>query len=340
MIRALLSSSIAVAIAVTGGAAHAQKKVEATAAFQKGQQLKKEGKTAQACAAFAQSMAFDAQFGTQYNLALCYLDLGRTASAWAELNELGNKDTNEKRRADAAKRAKELEGKLTRVSIALAEQPEGLVVLRDEVDVTVLIGSAFAVDPGPHVFTARADGRREWSAKFEITGAGKTINVEIPKLEPETVVSPGTGRDDPDPDPGTGGTGGTGNVVGPGGTDPVDTGPPSPGRTRRIIALVLGGAGVVGLGAGAFYGRKAMSKADEARDVCGGELDPCFGDADYAEELVEDGRGFATISNIGFIGGGALLAAGVVLYLTAPSGVSAAPIATGDTLGMVVSAPF
>jgi hypothetical protein len=301
----------------------AAQKADATAAFQRGQQLKRDGKTAEACAAFALSMKLDAQYGTQYNLALCYLALGRTASAWAELDELSSKDPNAARRADAAKRAQELRARLTRVWVKLAQPVASLQVSRDDIDITALIGAPAPVDPGKHRFVARAPGRRDWSAEIDVAGEGKTVDVVVPALPPIAMqaaepvaapIAPSVVRE--------------------------DVAPSSPGRTRRIAGVAAFSVGVVGLAVGGVYGFRALSKGDDARHECGGEIAQCTGDTTAAQHLIDDGRSAATISNAALIAGGVLAAAGVVLYVTAPRGVTAAPLVDSSAIGAMVSARF
>jgi hypothetical protein len=87
---------------------------------------------------------------------------------------------------------------------------------------------------------------------------------------------------------------------------------------QRVAGLGVGAAGVIGIGIGAFFGLRAMSKQDEsnknghcdAADTCDPE-----GLALRSEAITA-----ATVSTIGFIAGGVALAGGVTLFLTAPSG--------------------
>jgi len=99
-------------------------------------------------------------------------------------------------------------------------------------------------------------------------------------------------------------------------------------------------AGVAGLALGAVYGFRALSRGDDARRECGGELAQCTGNPETAQQLIDDGRGFAQISNLALAAGGALAVTGVVLYVTAPRGVAAAPLAGPGTLGLALSTRF
>ena len=312
---------LALAILIASTPAYAQK-AEATAAFQHGQQLKKDGQIAEACAAFELSMKLDAQRGTQYNLALCYLELGRTASAWAELNELANVDTNAARRDDAAKRARELRSKLTNVVVVLADHEQPLIS-RDGVDITALVGTPAPVDPGMHHYVAHASGRRDWTSDVNVTGEGATITVTVPKLESiETVPMK---REEPP----------VREVVH---AEPIE--PENPGHGRRVAGIATGAVGLAGIAVGAIYGVRAMGHGDDARRLCGGNLDACTGDQGAAQKALDAGRDAARISNIGFIAGGVLAAAGVVLYVTAPHGVAVTPVAGSSELGMMIAGRF
>ena len=161
------------------GSAFAQK-AEADAAFQRGRTLMSQGKFADACASFELSMRLDPLNGTLYNLGLCHEKQGKLASAWTELKELAANDPNKKRAGDAAQRVAALAPRLTRMRLVLAEADPGVVVLRDNIDVTALVGQTSPVDPGPYTFEARTPGKPPVTVAIEIAGEGKTIEVVIP----------------------------------------------------------------------------------------------------------------------------------------------------------------
>ncbi len=87
------------------------------------------------------------------------------------------------------------------------------------------------------------------------------------------------------------------------------------GPTMRAVGITLGVVGLVGVGLGAGFGISATSKANRANELCTGS--ECR--SPEGVSLTDDARTAATISTIGFVAGGALLASGVVLYLLAPS---------------------
>src|SRR5688572_11377058 len=72
--------------------ARADNRAVAESEFLRGRQLMSEKKVAEACDAFARSQHLDPQFGTQFNLAQCWEQLGKVASAWAAYRELAQRD--------------------------------------------------------------------------------------------------------------------------------------------------------------------------------------------------------------------------------------------------------
>ncbi len=96
-----------------------------------------------------------------------------------------------------------------------------------------------------------------------------------------------------------------------GGTEPVDKGEGHGGSPLKTVGLVAGIAGVVGLGLGVAFGVEALS-TKSANCSASGLCEPA-GSAGNAYSQ-------ATISTVGFVMGGVLLAGGVTLFLMAPRG--------------------
>jgi hypothetical protein len=90
--------------------------------------------------------------------------------------------------------------------------------------------------------------------------------------------------------------------------------PPRGLGSQRIAALGVAGLGVVGLGIGAVLGLKAISTLDESDRLCDGQRCTQRG-ADLASRSRDEADG----STLAFLLGGAAVAAGVILWLTAPS---------------------
>lgn len=85
-------------------------------------------------------------------------------------------------------------------------------------------------------------------------------------------------------------------------------------------ALLLGGAGVIGLGVGVAFGLDAMSKHSSVQS--GEASHPCANPSSTACTDLQSTNGgistSSTISIVGYVAGGALLAAGVVWWAVAP----------------------
>ena len=156
-------------------------KVEADAAFQRGRALMDKGEIAQACVEFEASMRFEAQMGTLYNLALCHEQLGKVATAYSEFKELSVNDPNKARGKDAAKHAKALEPKLTKMHLVVKEPVEGLTITRDGLDVTVFVNQEVPVDPKEYTFIANAPKHDAQTITLALDKPG-TIDVVIPPL--------------------------------------------------------------------------------------------------------------------------------------------------------------
>ena len=324
---------VVAAVALPAAAlAQSENKAAADAAFKRGKKLIDEGKVEEACTEFKRSQELDPQFGTQYNLALCYEELGRLASAYGEYVELSARDTNKRRKADSKKRAAALTPRLTRLTLIAPDRPDGMTVTRDGQDITVLLDASTPIDPGVYVFRAEAEGFLPWEQKVDLTKEGEVVSVEIPALEPEPVTQP-----DPDPDP-------VPDPVPDPILDPVPDPAPAPGKGRKLLGMGLTGGGVVLTGVGLFFGFQAMGLAGDAEDACQGSLDPCTGDVVEARDLIEDARGKAMLSNV-LVGAGLVAAtAGVILWVTAPDSgerrTAIVPVVGDESVGLVLDGRF
>jgi len=267
------------------------------------------GKFVEACPKFEASQQLDPGLGTMLNLAECYEKTGRTASAWAEYREaipLARAAGSKARQDLATERAKALEERLSTLTIrAMSGEDDSahLEIRRDGVPVQQAeLGSPIPVDPGEHVIEAAAPGKQPWSSKVQVGADAARVSVDIPKLETH-----GDGQPPPVAAPAT-----TTTTV----TEPPADKPASSWSGQRTAAVITAGAGVVGIGIGAFFGLQASSKWSDAKDACTNYPKGCD---THATDLGKSAKESATISNVGFIAGGALLATGAVLFFTAPS---------------------
>jgi hypothetical protein len=204
----------------------------------------------------------------------------------------------------------------TIVFVARGDDGNDLSAVSVKMDGTVLAdrldGMALKVDPGEHAFEFSAEGRTPVSKRLVIRetvkGRQEVIVFAAPqKIGPppapqQTTAAPGA----PHPSSGNGG--------------------------RRAPAYVLGGAGIVAIGVGAFFGLQAISQNNAAN---------CDGNnfCDNPQSRI-DAQGSATLSTIAFGAGAALLAGGILFLLLTPSKAPPPPAAwLAGTIGSRTALP-
>ena len=264
--------------------------------FQDGRALMTQRKFGEACAKLAESQRLDPGVGTLLNLAECFEKNGQVASAWATYREADAAATREgqkQRTIYAATRVKALAPELSFLTVdAPAGPPAGLRVTCDGKAVgDASLGSLMPFDAGPHRIAANAPGRRAWSKSVDLPPKS-SIRVSVPELEVESRVAPPVAPPvAPEPDRST-------------------------GSAQRVTGMTLGLVGIVGIGIGTYFGIRAMGTHNDAENShCSAvSCDPTGG------SLNDEARGQATVSTIAFAAGAVMLAAGAVLYLTAPAG--------------------
>jgi hypothetical protein len=157
----------------------------AAAAYRQAEELVKQGKWAEACPFYEASFKDDQQLGALLHLADCNERIGKLASAWAEWTDAAElaHSRNDKREATARTRADALVPKLAKLHVVPPKTAvPGLLVRRDGIDITALLGTDMPIDPGEHELTASAPGYTDWSSKLTIAPAAKSA-VDIPELE-------------------------------------------------------------------------------------------------------------------------------------------------------------
>jgi hypothetical protein len=131
----------------------------AEALFQAGKGLMDQKKYAEACPKLEASYKLDPGVGTMLNLADCHEKEGKLAQAWGNWGEARDqaKRENDKARMDlAARRQKELEPRVPKLTVTVTGPAEGLAVYRDELKLeSVMLGVPLPVDPGAHAITLR-----------------------------------------------------------------------------------------------------------------------------------------------------------------------------------------
>jgi hypothetical protein len=262
---------------------------EAQTLFDEAERLLDQGRAREACPKLAESQRLEPAPGTLFHLADCYERIGRTASAWAAfvaVASMAQAAGREQHEALARKRSAALEPKLTRLAVVVDAADRGragLDLRRDDVAVgAASVGVPVPVDPGVHSIAASASGMRAWRTNVDVSAEGQTVTVRVPALEPT---------------PRAGGDGGRGR-----------------GTPQRIAAVALGVLGAASIGVGSYLGLHAVSLKDDASPHCRD-----IGCDSVGVDLRDRAFDAGTASTVAFVAGGVLLAASVVVWLTAPS---------------------
>ena len=316
---ASLRAICATVLVLNATAAQAQPVSPADDAFQRGREALKVGQYVEACAAFEESQRLDPQLATMFNIALCAEQLGKLASALAIYKELAAKDDNPPRKTKAIEMIPQLESRVARLRIELSENPAGLEVTVNGVRATNF--RDMPIDLGASKVIARAPGYAEWTGEVTAKAEKESVVVTV-----KLAKDPSSLRPDLPPPP-----------------SPPSSPPESPRSLRRTLGLagVIGG-GVIVAG-GLTVGVLARSKWNEAKDICGGARCTSQADLDRAQPIVDDARLRGTISTALVVGGAALVATGVVLWVTAPAAersVAVTPTASPTGGGVAIVGAF
>lgn len=284
-------------LALLAGTAHAESKADKL--FAKGKKLLAQKKYDEACKAFEQSDEAETGIGTKLNVARCYEEWGKIATAlrWYQDAEQMAKDHKDPR----AEKIKGLEDAID------ADVPRLTIKAGDGVDTAGLtldgaatrVNEALAVDPGAHelVWTTPDGNKKTKTVPLE-RGGSSEVKVDLP------IKKKGHGK----PDGGEGSGEGDRPIVAGAGD----------GSTQRLVGLGVGGAGIVAVGVASVLTLKARSKYNDALSA------HCVNDRTMCDDIglaeTADARHRANVSTVIAVVGAAAVATGVVLYLISPHG--------------------
>jgi hypothetical protein len=240
--------------------------------------------------------------GAWFALAECYEGAGRLASAWSAYRrvEAAQGAQQAQRRRPAGARVEALRPRLATLTVNVPERIRalsGLEILHDGVPIErEQWGVPVPVDKGAHTLRASAPGRVPWQTTVGVVSDGVRIVVQIDSLlsavdtdlregHPAAAASPA----------------------------PRDAAPTV--AAQRIAGLAVSAFGLAATAAGAGFGTAAIVRKSQS------ESGPCLSDCRCTPEGIElrdEGLTFGNTSTALFVAGGALVAAGLVLLLTAP----------------------
>lgn len=165
-----------------------------------------------------------------------------------------------------------------------------------------LDGVALPVDPGEHTFTFEVADRPVVVQKLAFQ-EGATRRERVTIAAPSAPPPAGPPPND--------------KVV-----DPVRSPPPAPdagaatGSGQRVVGVILGVTGVVGLGVGGLLGGLSSSQWSSSKASCASST-ACLNRVQALEEH-DSATSLATGSTVAFVAGGVLAATGLVVFFLAP----------------------
>lgn len=251
--------------------------------------------------------------GAKIDLASCYEAQGKLASAFGAFltAESAARSQGDARATQASERASALKPKLASITIEVPAEVKSagqLSIKRDGIAFDAAeYGLPLFVDKGEHVVIVTAAGRAPWEKRLTISDGEKAVvkvglgaaGVEWPGLNDEDFATPNP-------------------KVGKGEAAPAQKGEGTFMTPLRIVGLVGGVVGLVGVGAGIGVGVHAKSLFDESNEGggCDAETNRC---SQAGLDLRDDAVSFGTISTAVTIAGAVIGAAGIVLFAVAPS---------------------
>lgn len=270
--------------------------------FEEGRKAKEAGDTKSACDFFRRSNDEVESVGALQQLGECNDKLGNFATSWSSYKkcESVGAPKGDARAAECGAAAATVEPKRAKITLNAPKAPPGMVVKADGKDVTASLGIGLPVDAGVRKIEISAPGFATKTIEVTVPSAPGNTPVEIPELEAESG----------DSSSGSGGAGtgsGTGAGTGSGGGD---TG--SKGMSGVMIGgLVVGGVGAAGLILGAAMGGAAIGAKSDVETLCPNQT--CS--TQDGKDALSTAKTDATVSTIGFIAGGVLLAGGAVMVI-------------------------
>jgi hypothetical protein len=319
-----LAAAVLVAgLAVLGGTVRPARADRADQLFKKGKKLLGEKRYAEACTAFEDSDRLDPGIGAKLNVAKCYQEWGKLATAWRWFTDAERmaKDGKDERATKIQALVDEIDASVPRLILKASPDAStsGVVLKLDGVEIDVhTLGSERRVDPGPHQVEYIVNGKTRSRMVPVERGGSSEVNLELPR-KPHTAGAPAAGGEASGDDP---------------------------GRTRKLAGLGAAGAGALAIGIAGVVTLRARSDYQHALSAhCRGATTMC--DAE-GQASAQSARHRANIATGLTIAGAAAVAGGLVLHFTTPRAGShaaehalyLAPSVGGDSSGLVFGGAF
>lgn len=257
------------------------------------EELKKQGKLAEACAELQEVERLDSKLPTLLDLAECTESLGKLIEAqahWALARDRAKHDEKPQSRSRAEARLAAVQKRVPHLTLQLAASvPAGAQVLVDDVAVeSASLANALPINPGDHVVLVKVSGHDD--AKYNVKlaeGANQSLSVAAgpasgSQASPAAAPAPVTSTPALAP------------ALPPASANAPPPGQPAAGwwTAPRKAGVIFGSLGLVAIGAGSAL----VASGDS-----GGHVDQP-----------------ATLGGISIVTGGAMFISGLVLLASAP----------------------
>lgn len=225
---------------------------------------------------------------------------GKLAAARDWLQACANPACPSLVRDDCTRRMDELERAQPTIAFAVQDATgtdlsDVVVSMDGKILTTLLDGTAMPVDIGQHTFEFRVKGQAPVTRTLIVIEGEKLrrerIALSAPRTAPVQSVVQGDASTSTNDRPAGAGLG-----------------------MQKLSGVVAGGVGVALLIGGTTFGLIASARWSSAEKQCPTHLE-CSAKAVHDRDTAAD---YATVSTVGLIAGGVLVAAGVTLFLTAP----------------------
>ncbi|HKO94576.1 MAG TPA: tetratricopeptide repeat protein [Polyangiaceae bacterium] len=292
----VLGLGLSLSLASAPAAAEDAHSQAAEALFRQAKALMSKGEFAEACEKFSASHELEPGVGTLLYLGDCYERAGRFASAldtFRQARVLAQARGDRERDHLASVRSAALEPRVPKLEIRVgAEQPADLQITINGSPIDRReFNRPLPRDSGGYEVRFSVPGYEPYTSRIELrNGQARAAVVNAPRLV-AIVVSTFPA--------------------------PEQTAPAETGGTQRVVAWVLGGAGVaLGIGAGVLAALAAGKNNDSKADCDPADPNRCNPRGVSARQ---DAQSLATAATVTGLLGGLSLAGGVVLYVSAPS---------------------